>query len=57
MNTNQAAANHENVVRAKNGWVMLGTDYRDFAGRHSLLATARQLAQPNGVSPVCLHGY
>jgi regulator of protease activity HflC (stomatin/prohibitin superfamily) len=49
MNTNQAAANHENVVRAKNGWVMLVLIIGILLADISLLATARQLAQPNGV--------
>jgi regulator of protease activity HflC (stomatin/prohibitin superfamily) len=43
MNTNQAAANHENIVRVKNGWLMLmlilGVLFADL----SLLALSREI--------------
>jgi regulator of protease activity HflC (stomatin/prohibitin superfamily) len=43
MNTNQAAANHENIVRVKNGWLMLmlilGVLFADL----SILALSREL--------------
>ena len=49
MNTNQAAANHENVVRVKNGWIMLVLIVGVLLADISILASARQLALPNGV--------
>jgi len=49
MNTNQSAANQENVVRVKNGWVMLVLILGILLADISLLASARELAQPNGV--------
>jgi regulator of protease activity HflC (stomatin/prohibitin superfamily) len=49
MNTNQVAANHENVVRVKNGWVMLVLIVGVLLADISILSSARQLAMPHGV--------
>lgn len=43
MNTNQAAANHENIVRVKNGWLMLMLILGVLFADVSLLALSREL--------------
>jgi regulator of protease activity HflC (stomatin/prohibitin superfamily) len=52
MNTNQAAANHENVVRVKNGWGMLMLIMGLLVADICLLAFARDLVLLHGVFPM-----
>jgi len=50
MNTNQAAANHENIVRVKNGWLMLTLILGMLFADVSLLALSRELDLLHGVT-------
>ena len=52
MNTNQAAANHENIVRVKNGWVMLAVIMGFLVADILLLAFGRDLVLPGGIFPL-----
>src|SRR5580765_8885744 len=52
MNTSQAAANHENIVQVKNGWVMLMLIMGFLVADIFLLTFARDLVLLHGIFPL-----